>query len=373
MIFTVNKTAVPMRTEHSTRTRFLFSLVAVLVLGLLISGCSRKYVQTERGPQAYYQTGFPVHDTSRELEQAFRSIKRIEVTGYYRTYRFPQTSSIRMTDLQRRDTFLRAVEEFTFDYTKSGTAVIVSATSSRMALLTNDHVIDFPDTIVQYYSDPAEPSIVDIGEQIVESVSVKINQVNLVYDVIGFYQFHVLVRDSQRDIALLGTDAIEQDSPGRFSTLRFQPGDPTRLSWGSFVYILGYPRGYKMVTRGIVSDPNRDRQGSFLLDGLFNRGISGGVILAVRGDTGELEWVGMARAGSSQTELLLTPERRKIDEHGILLPYEGKLYIERKPRIDYGITISVPMTSIQDFFSRHERQILRHGFHVPLTTVRSQE
>jgi S1-C subfamily serine protease len=362
-----------MHTEHFTQTRFPLFLTILLVACLLTAGCSRQYVQTERGPQAYYQTGFPVHDTSRDLERAFRSIKRIEVTGYYRTYRFSQASGVRITDLRRRDTFSKAEEEFTFDYTKSGTAAIVSATSSRMALLTNDHVIDFPDTIIQYFSDSAEPTVLDIGGQIIESVSVKINQVNLMYDVIGFYQFQVLVRDSQRDIALLGTDAIEKDSPGRFFTLQFQPGDPTRLSWGSFVYILGYPRGYKMVTRGIVSDPNRDRQGSFLLDGLFNRGISGGVILAVRGDTGGLEWVGMARAGSSQSELLLTPESRKVDEHGILLPYEGKLYVERKPRIDYGITISVPMTSIQDFFNRHERQILGHGFHVPRTTFQLQE
>ena len=32
-------------------------------------------------------------------------------------------------------------------------------------------------------------------------------------------------------------------------------GDASRLTWGSFVYVLGYPQGYPMVTRGIVSLP----------------------------------------------------------------------------------------------------------------------
>jgi hypothetical protein len=39
----------------------------------------------------------------------------------------------------------------------------------------------------------------------------------------------------------------------------------------------------------------------------------------------------------------------------MLLPYEGRLYIERVSRIDYGITFSVPMTAIQRFLATQPR------------------
>jgi hypothetical protein len=69
----------------------------------------------------------------------------------------------------------------------------------------------------------------------------------------------------------------------------------------------------------------------------------------VRGDSGQLEWVGMASAASAQTEFVLMPEQADVRESGMLLPYEGRLYMEQIMRIDYGITFSVPMTSIRRF------------------------
>jgi hypothetical protein len=101
-----------------------------------------------------------------------------------------------------------------------------------------------------------------------------------------------------------------------------------------------------MVTRGIVSEPNRTADHAFLMDGLFNRGISGGLILGVRGDTNELEWVGLAASAAGGAEYRLTPERRLVEEEGLILPYEGPVYLERLARIDYGITFAVPSTAV---------------------------
>jgi hypothetical protein len=43
------------------------------------------------------------------------------------------------------------------------------------------------------------------------------------------------------------------------------------------------------------------------------------------------------------------PERRDVREEGVLLPYEGRLYLERTARIEYGITFSVPAAAISRF------------------------
>jgi hypothetical protein len=338
-----------MPAPNTTDTSQRLPLLLLACVAVLLTGCGTRYVMTERGPQAYYQTGYPVHDTSREIERIFRSVKRIQVTGFYTTHRFALEDRITEGDIRQRATYRQATESFFFTHSKSGTAVIISGHPRGLRLLTSEHATRLPDTIVVYYEQPREGRAERRAPRFVESVSIKTVQTNIVLDLPEIAQFRVTARDVASDVALIAVELTGTESVHTAQVLRVRTGDPSRLVWGSFVYVIGYPRGHRMVTRGIVSDPNRRPDNSFLVDGLFNPGISGGLILAVRGDTGELEWVGMARATSSQTESLLLPERRDVEEDGILLPYEGRLYMEQVSRIDYGITFSVPMTAIQRF------------------------
>jgi hypothetical protein len=342
---------------HSREVTYMRPVI-VAVTGILclpvLYGCSTRYVVTDRGPQAYYQTGFPILDTSAEIERIFRSVKRLQVTGYYNTFRFAQEDAITHSDLRLRETYDRAIEQFRFDHTKTGTATVIGRLGNTFTLITNEHVTRFPDTLVVYYADhPA--SAARSQRRRVESVSIRVRQHSLVIDLPEPSPFRVLARDSANDIATVVVDVADAAAADLIPVLRVPMGDPSRLVWGSFVYVIGYPRGFRMVTRGIVSDPNRTRDHAFLVDGLFNRGISGGLILAVRGDTGSLEWVGMAHAASAQVEYLLMPERRELEDYGMLVPYEGGLYIERATRIDYGITFSVSMTLIQRFLIASRR------------------
>lgn len=335
-------------------------LTAVFVL-LNSYGCSRDIIITDRGPQAYYQTGYPVQDMSRELERIFRSVKRVNVTGHYEIFIFSPESRITDADINKPETYNKAVETLSFTNTKAGTAVIVASTLTETALITNNHVIEFPDTIIGYYKDPDQRRRRS-APRYIEQISIKRSQINLIYDMPQFGAFDVLANDKPNDIALIGVKHGSDNVPVGVPTLRIPGGDPSKLSWGSFTYILGYPKGFKMVTRGIVSDPNRDRRGSFLLDALFNEGISGGLILAVRGETGELEWIGLARAGSASTEMIISPPDVDPEELDFLRPYLGDLFIVPTQRIEYGITFPVSMKTIQQFFRNHERELQRRGY-----------
>jgi hypothetical protein len=326
-------------------------LPAACALALGVSGCASGVVMTDRGPQAYYQTGYPVHDTSGELERILRSVKRIQVTGFYTTYRFTPDARITEADLADPATLRRAAERYTFDHTKAGTGAITAYDGSRVTLLTNDHVTLLPERVVVLYQDGATAATRS-GARYVESVSLLTRRINTLIGVRGAGEFRVIERDSLADLALIRAEIAPPPigvTAEPIHVLRVPTGDAARLSWGSFVYVLGYPRGLRMVTTAIVSEPRQGRDQEFLLDGLFNRGISGGLILAVRGDTGALEWVGVARAASAEADVLLLPEQRVIDEDGLLLPYEGRLYAERVARINYGITFSVPMPAIRRF------------------------
>ncbi|NJD66323.1 MAG: trypsin-like peptidase domain-containing protein [Chloroflexi bacterium] len=321
-------------------------LLPILALGLSAGACARGYVRTERGPQAYYQTGYPIRDTSGELERILRSVKRVQVTGYYETSRFALADSIATAAIRDRATYRRARERYTFDHSKTGTATLVSAAIGRATLITNEHVINLPDTLVTYHRE-LDASGRQRPGRYVESVSILTSRRYLVVGVPDNRPFTVLARDTAADVAVLGVEITDDATPNSPPVLSLPVGDASKLAWGSFVYVLGYPRGFQMVTRGIVSEPNRSREHAFLLDGLFNRGISGGLIVAGRGDTNALEWVGLASSASAEADYMLVPEARAIEEDDLLLPYEGRLYIQRNARIDYGITFSVPAETIQ--------------------------
>lgn len=311
-----------------------------------LAGCAGSQLPAE-GPQAYYRTGFPQRDTSRELERILRSVKRIQVTGEYETFRFSADARVTRAELAAAEAYERAEARYRFSRTKTGTAAVIARTDGGMRLVTAAHVTRWPDTVVAYHGGDGGAGALRVRH--VESVAILRRQTQAVLGVPGASEFRVVARDTVRDIGLIHAPVRSTTPDAEVPVLHIRAGDPARLVWGAFTYVLGFPRGYPMVSRAIVSDPRRDSDNGFLLDGLFNPGISGGLVLAVRGDTGALEWVGIATAAAGQTELVLVPDARVVEADGILVPYRGNLFAEQVTRIDHGITFSVPMTAVARF------------------------
>lgn len=342
-----------MSTEWSrsrrSHPRFDGTVWILLCCTCALAGCTRHYSVSSAGPQAYYRTGSPIHDTSQQLARIADALRRVGVTAYYTTYRFAQDDSITDADLRDARTYARARERYDFDQSKVGSATIIAVGTGGVTLITNDHVIRTPDTVIVHFrSDPRTPTA---AASLVESVSIRTGQRSFVHGMPDPVPFAVSARDSAADLALITVPLPSADRVRGLEPLHVAMGDAARLSWGSFVYILGFPRGHRMVTRGIVSDPGYRPDDAFLIDGLFNRGISGGIILAVRGDTGALEWVGLASAASAEPDDRLRPEVLDLDDAGLLVPYEGPLYVERASRIAYGVTYPVSITLIRRFLT----------------------
>jgi hypothetical protein len=200
----------------------------------------------------------------------------------------------------------------------------------------------------------------------IERISIKREQANLVADVASIQPFVVLARSVPADLALLGAAYPFGTDAGLLDVLEVRTGNPERLSWGSFVYVMGHPGGYPLVTRGIVSDPGRTATGSFLIDGLWNEGVSGGPILAVRSEDGSLEWVGIARAAAGRIEHRLAPDPETVEEMvDERMLYDGRIYLEEVQRILYGISLSVSMTAIRNFLARHREELRMRGWELP--------
>jgi S1-C subfamily serine protease len=316
----------------------------------------------ERAPQAYYQTSWPVRDQSGELARAFESLRQIHYTAEYRTWVFAETAGVTGADVSRGGWESRADTSFTQTRSKRGTAAIIARSGNRVQLLTTNHVVQFPARQVDYF-ESREAVVGDPAlTRRVASVSVLTSEQGMLVPHPSRRPFEVLARDERHDLALVGLELYETSDTSRYLPLAMPNGDARRLSWGSFVYVLGFPSGYPMVTRAIVSNPDWDGRGAFITDGLWNEGISGGLILAVRGDTEILEPVGLARAGAAARELRLQPDTLEIPAEARSRGYTGPIFVETVLRIQYGITLPVSMTRVTEFLDRHRAALRSRGW-----------
>jgi len=346
----------------------------ILALGSLV-GCSGGLAPGP-GPQAHYQTAFPQYDTSGELEQVFASVRRILAEVTYETYLYPLESAPTEADLEDPGFQIAAPDTVVSQQDRAATAIVLARRGRSFTLLTVDHGTHFPDTIVDFFPGerPGDGRLPPVRTperpegpepRRVERISVKTAEVFRIFGLPDLRSFQVLARSPFDDLALLGVEYPAGLEPGEDRVLPIPAGESERLSWGSFVYVMGYPQGYPMVTRGIVSAPGDPVLGSFLVDGLWNRGMSGGAILALRGDGSGVEWVGMARAAAASRETRLRPEHEELEREELGRRYDGPLYLDQVSRIQYGITLSIPMSTIRGFLDRERERLDALGYSVP--------
>ncbi|CAN5781589.1 hypothetical protein BH23GEM11_BH23GEM11_04940 [soil metagenome] len=316
----------------------------------------------ERVLSGGYRTAFPSTDTSGQLTRLFQAVKQTQVIVTYDVYYFSEENAPTRLDFQREDVVQRAVLTTSISDARGATAIAVSRSNRGVVLLATSHAVVRPDTVVDYFGSPAGADR-DPARRI-RSLSIKNSQVNWVIDLPGARAFDVLASDEQEDLALIGFPLLAVDDLDDLRSIPIRAGNPADLAPGSFVYILGYPASFRMVSRGIAT-PLDDGQGSFVTDGNWNQGVSGGAIVALRGGSERLEWVGMARAASAQREQRLMPSEVDLEEYDPAVPYDGPIFVEEVLRIQYGVTLSVPMTTIRTFIARSAPQLREAGYPVP--------
>jgi S1-C subfamily serine protease len=209
--------------------------------------------------------------------------------------------------------------------------------------------VQFPDTLIDYDNSSDQGYI--------KSVAIKFNQRNLLFGDSSLVPFEIKSVDENYDLALIQINNNEEYSE-EFPPLSIRMGDSKDLKWGSMLYIIGYPKGAAVVTRGIVSSPNRTPRGDFLTDALFNHGMSGGIILASNNNYLTFEWVGIANTASAEQENILVPDPKRRTSEQLTEPYKGTIFVEKKTRIVYGLTQSIPTAGITGFLGQN-KELLR--------------
>lgn len=336
-----------------------FYVLAALSL-IYLSCSSTSSMVTAVSHDGKYDSEFPTRSSSQLLGQISESVKRISSIAFYDGYIFPRENKVILADILSESYISKAAKAFSFNNSAVGTATIIYAKNKRIGVLTCAHVVDYPDTVITYY--PAEESD---PIRYVETYSLKKKQRNFLVDLPQGDGFEILAIDHDLDVAVLGKQML-YPSFSKTPILNLPLGAAQDLQWGSFVYVMGWPKGQKMVTRGIVSSPDRDRDHSFLIDALFNRGFSGGIIIAIRDGVPNLELVGIVSSVSASFEQILVPEAElDVSKFDPRIPYSRQIFVKNQQKIDYGITFGISIDSIRRFLNDNRDTIESKGFELP--------
>ncbi len=335
--------------------------ILTLLLFLLFTGCSRRIYQVAYPTlnDGKYDTEFPYKSCSAELNKISQTVRKLSAIAYYKSYVFPREKMVTRDKITSKKYRNLAEKEIFFNNSVIGSATVVSYSGRQLVLLTCAHIIDFDDTLYTYYTDENRNPTTYL-----QSVAFKEKQNNFVADLPEKGELEILAVDTELDITLLGK-TFNGNTRFPIPVFDYPLGKAKNLEWGSFVYLMGYPKGYEMVTRGIVSQPDRDRNGSFLVDALFNRGFSGGIVLAIKDGVPNFELVGLASSASADFDYTIVPPedvtRLGYDPR---IPYNGDVYINLDRNINYGITFIVSSENIQDFIKEHLNEISLKGYNL---------
>jgi hypothetical protein len=338
----------------------LIRILLLLALLLPWASCTERPIQqfSRVMSDGRYDSEFPSQNSSREIATIAGSVMKLYSIARYTTYQFTREIHVTRHVIQSGSFRRLAFGVISTSETTFGTATILFRDENRIALLTCAHLVNAPDTLYSWH----DPVSHDPG-QYVRSIAIKERQEHYIRELASCGSFGILAIDSGLDVALIGRtcDGLKEE----VKPFPYALGAATQLEWGCFVYVMGYPLGIPVVTKGIVSAPNNTPRGGFTIDALLNKGFSGGIILAIRDGIPNFELVGIVRSIASEREYYLKPEdpfgTREYSPH---IPFRGDPYVETREFITYGVNYIVPIEVIRDFYRENREIMINSGYNL---------
>jgi hypothetical protein len=296
-----------------------------------------------------YDSEFPYKGASDELRTISNTVHRINSTAFYKSFLFDLSTALTRNKIKTTNLSGITISEGYADQTRSGTGTSIYFNEGKIAILTCAHVVNDPDTIISFFADE-EGNLTEF----IEAIFIKERQNIYAAGFPEGSEFEILAIDTKTDIAVIGRD-YKSLSNLKFPVFNYPLGTAKELDWGSFVYVFGYPINYQMVTKAIVSNPNRDEHGSFLVDAVINNGMSGGMVLAIRDGVPNFEMVGIIQWVPEEEDNVLVPKKLQNNEtYNPIVPYEGEEYVKRVSAIRYGIARVISVEAIKKFFNENK-------------------
>jgi len=334
------------------------SVLAILVAALMVGSCSTrtfKESKTSERDEAY-DTEFPSRPDSKELQSISQSVCTITCIGSYKVFPFDDTERVVRSDVNDLLLQRKSASAYFSDNSVRGTATVITNDGTRIGFLTCAHVVEFPDTAIEFRTEPDGRAT-----KYIRSVDVKMKQFNFISPFPEDGSVEIITLDREKDLAVVGK--MLQTELGRgFPPIHYSLGHADELGWGTFVYVFSYPAGIKMVTSAIVSSPRKDAAGTFYIDGVLSPGTSGGIVLALRNGVPNFEIVGIVRVVPARITYFLAPGdsvAKEYDEHA---PYTGSAFVRKRTDLETGVTKCIPAEVVRSFLEQHKEQMAKVGY-----------
>jgi hypothetical protein len=339
-------------------TKYLITFISFAIL-FSVSSCTSTITSISdlSLTDKKYDSGFPQIHENQKIDELVNSVKMINCLAYYKSFLFDSSFSVTKQSLKNSDFKKFAAASVNSTETESGTATIIYSIEGKVALLTCAHILNFPDTIVTFHTD-------NRGNEtnIIETVSIKTSQTILLPEYSFIQAVDILVMDETNDIAIVGKD-FESENFKSTKPFKLKFGSANELNWGTKVYMIGFPLNYKMITSGLVSLAKNSDNNYFLVDAVFNRGFSGGIVLALRDGAPNFEIVGMIKSGTVHKDYKLKPNIENPDFNYLPhFPYTGEVLVEKETNIKYGITKILTINKILEFVEDHKNELKELGY-----------
>lgn len=339
--------------------KICFTILFAVVLLFTTLSCSSSSLYDRIYPalnDGQYDSEFPYRNSSRQLEEVSGSIRLINSIAFYTSYVFDVTSKFRASEVSKINLSKAAVEQINFNRTASGTSTVIFEDRGTVALITVAHIVSFPDTIISHFINP-DGSF----SQFVQSVSIKTKQTNYIPDFPDNGEVDIILIDKVKDIALLGRH-FSFNKTISMPVFKYPWGKSSELEWGSFVYVFGFPMNYKMISKAIVSSPGKESH-TFLIDAVFNRGYSGGIVLGIRDGVPNFELVGLVRSVPAEYQYTIRPLAKEQDfDFNPMLPFKGDVYVDREQVLRTGITKVIGIEIVKDFIIDNKKELMEKGY-----------
>ncbi len=297
-----------------------------------------------------YDSEAPTRSISKELEFVSNTVRKLNVVAFYMTYELPPGAITEKSKLTKGNLIIKATATHVSNQSVSGTVTVIYNKEKLIGMLTCNHIVDFPDTVFDLYRSKIQGF---------RSVSVKVKQNNFVTGMPPGSEVKIIAQDKANDIAFLKQEI--EVAGANIKVMDFPLGSSKYFDWGSRVWIVGYPLGNLMVTEAIVSKSNSKRDTRFLTNAVFNQGISGSPVIALRDGVPNFELVGMAASTSAKSIYYLKPDNpekfTQSDE-----PFVGEVVLANERLINYGVTYSVTIDEIRRFLQSNGTILSSEGY-----------
>ena len=340
-------------------------LVLLTGITLIIFSCHKEAVNHKSFStgDGEYDSEFPSTPVSEQLQDIIKSVHLVSILAFYKSFHFTEEMTVFKEDLNTIDFEDQSIESLVFEQPASGTAMLIYLDNKNIAFLTCAHIVNLPDTVITYYKDATGRDT-----DIIQSLVLKIKQINNIINQPVAYNFEILAMDENEDMALIGKeisikDRINKRTNSSLKVFNRPLGKAKELQWGTFVYIAGFPQAKKMVSTAIVSNPNYDNNHSFVLDATLQKGISGGIVLALRDGPPNFELVGITKGISGKSEFQIVPEKDiPLTEWDLYKPYTGNIYLRKRDIPAPGMTFASGIESILSFINDKDSQLREKGY-----------